>query len=128
MSALTVPSATPSGSRDIAVVFVEQFGTAQQRESQLEARRVQCTEAFLPDFSGASLTDDVDEQALRFQICISGGVDEGHPELTAVFRDFPRDIRRDEQWRFARGLAPPFEYCRRHKSVDCLDFGTETVR
>jgi len=96
------------GGRDIAVIIIEQPGTTQQSEGQLQPGRVQSAEVALPGFDGASLTHDIDEQARCFQIRISGGVDERQAELTAVFRNFARNIRCNQQRRIVQGLALSF--------------------
>jgi hypothetical protein len=44
------PKRNSCRSRDISVIFIEQFGTAQQRESQFQTRRVQGAEVVLPKF------------------------------------------------------------------------------
>jgi hypothetical protein len=84
-------------------------------------------EVVLPEFDGASPAHDIDEQARRFEVCVSGCVDERQPKLTAVFRDLPSNVGGDQQLRFAQGLTLSLDYRRRRESVDCFYFGSEKM-
>jgi hypothetical protein len=82
---------------------------------------------FVAEFDGASMTYDVDEQPRRFEIGISGGVDERQTKLSAAFPNFPRNVGCDQQRRWAQGFALSLEHSRDLESVDCFYFGAKGV-